>query len=75
MKPSERAIKFIESLTLSGDYAGKPFILRDWQKNILRKIFDTCNDDGTRQYREAGIWLPRKNAKTELAAAICCYFL
>ena len=36
MKPSERAIKFIESLTLSGDYAGKPFILRDWQKNILR---------------------------------------
>jgi phage terminase large subunit-like protein len=72
---SDKVIQFIESLTLSGDYAGKPFILRDWQKDILRKLFDTCNEDGTRQYREAGIWLPRKNAKTELAAGIACYFL
>ena len=74
-KPSDKVIRFIESLTLSGDYAGKKFILRDWQKEILYKLFDTLNDDGTRQYRVAGIWLPRKNAKTELAAAICCFFL
>ena len=74
-KPSDKVIRFIESLTLSGDYAGKKFILRDWQKEILYKLFDTLNDDGTRQYREAGIWLPRKSAKTELAAAICCFFM
>lgn len=74
-KPSDRVIQFIECLTLSGDYAGKKFILRDWQKSILRDLFDTKNQDGTRQYKEAGIWLPRKNAKTELCAGIAAYFL
>ena len=74
-KPSDKVIRFIESLTLSGDYAGKKFILRDWQKEILYKLFDTLNEDGTRQYREAGIWLPRKNAKTQLASGIACFFL
>jgi len=72
---SENVISFIECLTLSGDYAGKPFKLREWQKDILRKLFDTKTPEGRRQYTECGIWLPRKNAKTELAAAIAAYFL
>jgi len=72
---SERVIFFIEQLTLSGDYAGKPFVLRPWQKDIVQKLFDTRTGDGRRQYTDCGIWLPRKNAKTELAAAIACYFL
>ncbi len=75
MITSERAIEFIECLPLSGDYANKKFILREWQKDILRKLFDTRLKDGRRQYREAGIWIPRKNAKTELAAAIAACFL
>jgi len=74
-KESKDVIEFVEGLTLSGDYAGKEFILREWQKEIIRKIFDTRLEDGRRQYTDCGIWLPRKNAKTELAAAICCYFL
>ena len=75
MITSERAIEFIECLPLSGDYADKKFILREWQKDILRKLFDTRLEDGRRQYREAGLWIPRKNAKSELAAAICAVFI
>ena len=74
-RKSDDVIRFIEGmLTLSGDYRGKPFILRDWQKQIIRKLFDTVKPDGTRQYKDCGIWLPRKNAKTELATALAAYF-
>ena len=58
-------------LTLSGDYLGQPFNLEDWQERIVRDIF-AVDTDGNRKYRECGIWLPRKNAKTELCAAIAC---
>lgn len=72
---ADEVIRFIECLTLSGDFAGEPFILRPWQKQIIQQLFGTLREDGRRQYRECGIWLPRKNAKTEIAAAIACYFL
>ena len=72
---SDDVIRFGEGLTLSGDFAGKPFILREWQKDIIRKIFDTRRPDGLRQYTDVGLWLPRKNAKTELAAALACFML
>lgn len=72
---ADRAVRFISKLTLSGDYRGKPFELHDWQEAIIRKLFGTLKEDGTRQFSECGIWLPRKNAKTELAAAMACYVL
>ena len=72
---SKEVIEFIEYLTLSGDYIGKPFVLREWQKDIIRSLFDTRTEEGLRAYTDCGVWLPRKNAKTELAAALAAYFI
>ena len=55
--------QFIQRLTLSGDYLGKPFRLQEWQRDIVHGIFDSLDDQGVRQVRECGIWLPRKNGK------------
>ena len=48
-----RVKKFIENLKHSkGIYAGKPFILENWQYNdIIKPLYETLNPDGTRQYR------------------------
>lgn len=44
---------FEENLKHSkGEYAGKLFILKDWQyKRIIKPLYGTLNPDGTRQYR------------------------
>lgn len=74
--PGERAVRFINALThTKGDWAGKPFELRPWQERIIRALFGTLNPDGMRQYRTCYIEIPRKNGKTELAAAIALYML
>ena len=73
---AERAVLFIENLKhTKGEWAGKPFYLMDWQRDIVEKLFGTLNPDGTRQYRTCYIELPRKNGKSTLAAAIALYLL
>lgn len=73
---ANHAINFIEHLTFStGKWMGKPFVLQPWQKDFISKLFGTINDDGTRQYRQAIVFIPRKNGKTELGAAIALYML
>lgn len=67
---ADRAVRFINKLTHTGDYNGEPFALREWQEKIVRKILGTLRPDGTRQYRRAFLALPRKQGKTELIAAI-----
>lgn len=77
MKPNagaDRAVKVISQLTHTGDYAGKPFALRPWQADIIRRLFHT-GPDGLRVYRSCLLMLPRKNGKTELCAAIAIYCL
>ena len=58
-----------------GEKAGKNFILEPWQRAIIRNLFGWIRPDGTRRYREAFIFVPRKNGKTEIAAGIVCYML
>ena len=73
---ANKAVQFIENLThVQGLWAGKPFILMPWQREIIRQIFGTLNPDGSRQYRTAYIEIPRKNGKTEICAAIALYLL
>lgn len=73
--PAKDPIRFINSLThTKGVFGGKKFNLRPWQKAIVKAIF-TKGADGLRQYRTALLMLPRKNGKTELAAAIAIYGL
>lgn len=72
---SDRAVSVINRLTHTGDFAGKPFKLRPWQeKDIVRPLFKT-KSDGLRQYRMCLLMMPRKQGKTELAAAIAIYCL
>jgi len=73
---AERAVRFIEKLKhTKAPYRGKPFILKEFQKKIVRDLFGTLNEDGTRQYRKAYVEEPRKNGKSELAAAVALYLL
>jgi phage terminase large subunit-like protein len=72
-----RAIRFIERglVHSKGRFAGKPFTLADWQRQIVGDLFGTLNPDGTRRYRTSLIELPRKNGKTQMAAALALYLL
>lgn len=74
--PGDRAIRFINNLThTKGKFAGQTFNLRPWQESIVRQLFGTVTKAGQRQYRTALLMLPRKNGKSELAAAIALYGL
>jgi phage terminase large subunit-like protein len=60
---------------VKGERAGQPFDLSPWQAAILANLFGWKRPDGTRRYREAFIFVPRKNGKSILAAGICNYCL
>ena len=66
-----RVIKFIENYCVhsTGDYLGKPFILRDWQKEIILEMF-AIRDDGSFKYHTAYISTPKGNGKSEIASAL-----
>lgn len=65
------AVNFIEALThTKGRWAGKPFELIDWQEQIIRDLFGVLKPDGHRQFNTAYVEIPKKQGKSELAAAI-----
>ena len=65
------AVAFIESLChTKGTWARKPFELIDWQEKIIRDIFGTIKPNGYRQFNTAYIEIPKKQGKSELAAAV-----
>ena len=68
---ADHAVAFIECLShTKGTWAGKPFLLIDWQEQIIRDVFGTLKPNGYRQFNTAYIEIPKKNGKSELAAAI-----
>ena len=70
------AVMFIESLChTKGTWAGKPFELIDWQEQIIRDIFGTLKPNGYRQFNTAYIEIPKKQGKSELAAAVALLLL
>lgn len=56
-----------------GDFAGKPFALEPWQDEYFDRLLNTRRPDGLRQYRTSLLALPRKNGKTQMAAALGLY--
>ena len=72
------AVSFIENLChTKGTWAGKPFQLMDWQEQIIRDLFGVLKKkNGYRQFNFSYVEIPKKNGKSELAAAIalllCC---
>lgn len=73
---ADRAVAFIEHLChTKGKWAGQPFLLLPWQEQIVRDLFGIVKENGKRQFLTAYIEVPKKNGKSELAAAIALYLL
>ena len=74
---ADYSVYFIECLChTKGTWAGKPFELIDWQEQIIRDVFGILKPNGYRQFNTAYIEIPKKQGKSELAAAValllCC---
>lgn len=71
---AQRVINFISNLKhTKGVWRGVPFDLLPWQEDIIKNIFGTVKENGYRQYNTAYVEVPKKNGKSELAAAIALY--
>lgn len=72
----DRVKKFIGNLSFTkGEWAGRSFHLVPWQMKLIEDTFGTVREDGFRQYRIVYVEIPKKNGKSELAAAIGLYML
>lgn len=76
-KKADFAVEFIQNLRhTKGIWAGKPFTLLPWQEQIIRDVFGVVKANGYRQFNTAYVEIPKKNGKSELAAAValllCC---
>lgn len=75
-KAADDAVRFIKNLRhTKGIWAGKKFALMPWQEQIIRDIFGIIKANGYRQFNVAYVEIPKKNGKSELAAAIADYLL
>ena len=76
---ADRAVNFIEKFCthVKGELAGKAFILEKWQKDdIVRPLFGWKDKEtGLRKYRTCYVEIPRKNGKSNLAAALALYLM
>jgi phage terminase large subunit-like protein len=70
--PAAQKVRWINQLThTKGPFAGQPFRLRKWQEHgIIRPLFAVNPATGYRKHRMCLLMLPRKNGKTEIAAAL-----
>lgn len=57
-----------------GFQAGLPLVFTDWQKWLLRRIYERTAD-GRLRYRRVYVELPRKNGKSLLGSTIALYSL
>ena len=69
---------FVERLPTTG--TGKPFVLYPWQRETLMEFYSTMEEDEDsgvllRQYQYLYLEIPKKNGKSELAAALGLYHL
>ena len=73
---ADYAVDFIECLChTKGTWAGKKFELIDWQEQIIRDVFGIVKPNGYRQFNTAYVEIPKKQGKSELAAAIAILLL
>lgn len=75
---AERPIEFIEKFCKhsKGEWAGQPLTLMLFQKAFISALFGFVDKKtGLRRFREAFLYMARKNAKTTMLAAIALYCL
>lgn len=78
VKLARRAVAFFHDVLVfvEGERAGQPFDLEPWQAAIVANLFGWVEPTtGLRRYREALVFVARKNGKTSLAAGIALYLL
>lgn len=73
----DRPVQFIERFCChsKGEWAGKLIVLEEWQKRCIRIAFGWMRPDGTRRFRTLYEEIPRKNAKSTIAAGLGLYLL
>ena len=58
---ADRAVAFIQSLKhTKGEFYNRPFLLLPWQETIIRDLFGVLREDGSRQFRQAIVFCPKK---------------
>ena len=68
---ADASVFFINNLKHTKDpWFGMPFELIDWQERIIRDVFGILRNDNIRQFRTCYVEVPKKQGKSELAAAI-----
>jgi phage terminase large subunit-like protein len=78
---AQRAIDFVQECCrhVEGALAGQTIRLEPWQRSFVANLFGWVRKDSkgrtVRRYREGLLYVPRKNGKTPLAAAIALYVL
>src|SRR5262245_45606950 len=75
---ADEVVRFFQTrLThVKGELAGRPLILAPWQiRDIVNPLFNQRHPDGRRQIRTCYVEVPRKNAKSTLAAGLALYLL
>lgn len=70
-------VPFIECPRHTKDaWAGKPFKLINWQRQIIRGLFDILRPNDYRQFSTAYVEIPEEQDKSESATAValllCC---
>jgi phage terminase large subunit-like protein len=78
-RPAQRVCAFAELMPhIKGDWAGRGerIKLEPWQVFVLSCIFGWINTaTGKRRFRQADLFVPRKNAKSTIAAVVGLYML
>jgi phage terminase large subunit-like protein len=71
------AVRWIEKFGRhhKGEWAGRPLILGEWQRENVRTMFGWKRPDGTRRFREVWWHTGRKNGKTQVAGGIGLFLL
>lgn len=69
---AEKAVGFFPTYLCftKGRWAGRRFVLEDWQAAVVRMLFGWKRKDGKRVFRRALIWVGRGNGKSEFAAGL-----
>lgn len=73
-----RVVDYIEAYCRfsKGEKTGEIVRLADWQTfDLILPMFGWRRKNGTRRFREADIWIPKKNSKSTLSAFLATYFL
>ena len=75
---AERPIRFVEAFARhwEGAFAGQPFLLLDWQKQLIRTLYGWIERaTGLRRFRELYLLTAKGAGKTPLIAALGLYML